>query len=120
MYFVGINAGAQVAIILLACGLGVVVVNFLGQVVPWVELPIQRRPCSIFCEGYRVTQHPRVFHELTGCQRDPWFWGVTLISRFIRFHILHLNYEKFKINLQNTLNIPKTTKVYFGVLHDPS
>ena len=32
MYFVSINAGAQVAIILLACGPCVVIVNCLGQV----------------------------------------------------------------------------------------
>ena len=32
MYFVSIDVGAQVAIILLACGPGVVIVNCLGQV----------------------------------------------------------------------------------------
>ena len=32
MYFVSINVGAQVAIILLACGPCVVIVNCLGQV----------------------------------------------------------------------------------------
>ena len=47
----GINAGAQVTIILLACGPGVVIVNCLGQVVFWVELPIQRRLCPIFMSG---------------------------------------------------------------------
>ena len=51
MYFVGINAGAQVAIILLACGPGVVIVNCLRQVVFWVELPVQRRLCLIFMNG---------------------------------------------------------------------
>ena len=51
MYFVGINEGAQVAIILLACGPGVVIVKCLGQVVFWVELPIQRRLCQIFMSG---------------------------------------------------------------------
>ena len=31
---------------------------------------------------------------------------------------MHLNYEKFKLYLQNTLNTLKTIMVYFGVLHD--
>ena len=33
IYFVSIDAGAQVAIILLACGPGLVIVNCLGHVV---------------------------------------------------------------------------------------
>ena len=47
----GIDAGAQVAIILLACGPCVVIVICLGQFVPWVELPVQRRLCPIFMSG---------------------------------------------------------------------
>ena len=39
------------SIILLACGPSVVIVNGLGQVVPWVELPVQRRLCPIFVSG---------------------------------------------------------------------
>ena len=54
MYFVGINAVAQVAIILLAFGPGVVIVNCLGQVVFWVELPVQRRLCLIFMSGVEL------------------------------------------------------------------
>ena len=46
-----IDAGAQVAIILFACGPCVVVVNCLGQVVFWVELPVQRRLYPIFVSG---------------------------------------------------------------------
>ena len=38
------------------------------------------------------------------------------ISGFSNFHVLHLNYEKFKIFLQNTLNMSKTARVYFRVL----
>ena len=49
----------------------------LGQVVPWVELPVKRRLCPIFREWCRVTRHPRVFCGLTGCQRTPGIWGVT-------------------------------------------
>ena len=51
MYFVSIDAGAQVAIILLACGLCVVIVIVGTGFVPWVELPIQRRLYSIFMSG---------------------------------------------------------------------
>ena len=35
-------------IILLACGPFVVIVNCLGQVVVWVELPVQKKLCPIF------------------------------------------------------------------------
>ena len=34
------------------------------------------------------------------------------------FSGLHLNYEKFKLCLQNTLNMLKTIRVYFGVLQN--
>ena len=50
IYFVSIEAWAQVAI-LLACGPDVVAVNCLGQVVFWVDLPVQRRLCLIFVSG---------------------------------------------------------------------
>ena len=55
MYFVSIDAGAQVAIILLACdpvwSLLIVGTSF----VPWVELPVQRRLCPIFTSGVGLT-----------------------------------------------------------------
>ena len=38
-------------LVLFVCGPGVVVVKLLGQVVFWVELPIQRRLCPIFMSG---------------------------------------------------------------------
>ena len=43
-----IDAGAQVAIILLAFGPCEVIVNLGTGYVLWVELPVQRRLCSIF------------------------------------------------------------------------
>ena len=43
-----IDAGAQVAIILLAFGPCEVNVNFGTGYVLWVELPVQRRLCPIF------------------------------------------------------------------------
>ena len=39
------------------------------------------------------------------------------ISMLLNFHVSHLNYEKFNLCLQNTLNMLKTTRVYFGALH---
>ena len=33
-----------------------------------------------------------------------------------RFHVSHLTHETFKLCLQNTRNMSKTAKVYFGVL----
>ena len=51
MHFVSIDAGAQVAIILLVCGPCVVIVNVGTGFVPWVELPVQRRLCPIFMSG---------------------------------------------------------------------
>ena len=48
IYIVSIDAGAQVAIILLAFGPCVTVVNFGTSYVPWVGLPVQGRLCPIF------------------------------------------------------------------------
>ena len=36
--------------------------------------------------------------------------------RVTRFPVSHLTYETVKLGLQNTLNMSKTTRVYFGVL----
>ena len=41
------------------------------------------------------------------------------ISGFLNFHFSYLIYEKFNLCLQNTLNMSKTTRVYFGVLQSP-
>ena len=38
------------------------------------------------------------------------------IYGFLNFHVSDLNHETLKLCLQNTLNIAKTTRVYFGVL----
>ena len=37
--------------------------------------------------------------------------------RVSRFPVSHLTHETVKLGLQNTLNMSKTTRVYFGVLH---
>ena len=54
-----IDAVAQVAIILLAFGPGVVIVDYWDRFVPWVELPEQRRLCPIFVSGVGLPD----FHE---------------------------------------------------------
>ena len=71
MYFVSIDAGAQVTIILLACGPCVVIVNLLGQVCTLGRAPRTKETLPDFLEWCRVTRYPRVFRGLTGCQRDP-------------------------------------------------
>ena len=79
----GINAGAQVAIILLASRPCVVIVYY------WDRLYLGRAPRTKetlpdFREWCRVTRHSRVFRELTGCERTPREWGVTgLITEYI-------------------------------------
>ena len=72
-----INAGAQVAIILLAFGPCVVILNCLGQVLYLGKAPCTKETLPDFREWCRVTRHPRVFRGLTGCQRTLGIWGIT-------------------------------------------
>ena len=52
----------------------------------------------------------------------PLFEPITKLSLYLvtfrvsRFHVSHLTHETFNLHLQNTLNMSKTTRVYFGVL----
>ena len=48
---------------LFICGPCVVIVNCLGQVVPWVELPVQRKLCPIFMSGVWL---PDIYEYSTG------------------------------------------------------
>ena len=73
-----IDAGAQVAIILLAYGPCVVIVNLLGQVCTLGRAPSTKETLPDFCEWCQVTRHSRVFSGFTGCQQIPGFWGVTI------------------------------------------
>ena len=66
-----IDARAQVAIILLAFGPCVVIVNLLGQVCTLGRAPRTKDSLPDFFEWCWVTRHPRLFRELTGCQRTP-------------------------------------------------
>ena len=74
-----IDAGAQVAIIILACGPRVVIVNLLGQVCTLGRPPRTKETLPDFHEWFRATRHPRILRRLTGCQRTPGFWGVSTI-----------------------------------------
>ena len=79
MYFVSINAGAQLTIILLACGPCVVIVNCWDRFCTLGRAPRTKETLPDFHDWCRVTRHPRVFRGLTGCQLDiPRFWGVKL------------------------------------------
>ena len=52
-----------------------------GHVCIWVELPIQRRLCSIFVRDVGSPDIHECFRGLTGSQRTPGFWGVTTPTR---------------------------------------
>ena len=49
------------------------------QVCIWVELPIQRRLYPIFVRNVGSPNIHECFHGLTGSQRTPGIWGVTVI-----------------------------------------
>ena len=85
-----IDVGAQVAIILLACGPCVAILNCLGQVLYLGRALHTKEPLPNFREWCRVTRHPRVFHWLKGCQRTPWFRGVTMSAFFVDLIIVEV------------------------------
>ena len=60
IYFVSIDAGAQVAIILLACRPCLVIVNLLGQVFTLGRAPRTKETLLDFREWCRVTSIPQV------------------------------------------------------------
>ena len=64
-------------IILIVYGPGVVVVNCWDMFCTLGKTPRTKKTLPDFRERYWVTRHSRVFCGLTGCQRDPRFWGIT-------------------------------------------
>ena len=64
-----IDAGAQVAIILLAFGPCMIIVNLLGQVCTLGRALRTKETLPDFSEWCRVTRHSQVFRGLTDCQR---------------------------------------------------
>ena len=63
MFVVSINVGAQVAIILLAFGPCVVIVNCLRQVLYLGRAPCTKRLCPIFVSGVEL---PDIYEYSTG------------------------------------------------------
>ena len=79
----GINAGAQVAIILLACRPCVVIVDYWDRFCTLGRAPLSKETLPDFYEWCRVTRHPRIFSGLTGCQRTPGFCAITRLLKEI-------------------------------------
>ena len=72
-----IDVGAHMAIILLACGPYVVIVDYWDRFCTLSRTLRTKETLPDFHEWCQVTRHSRVFCGLTGCQRTPGFWGVT-------------------------------------------
>ena len=64
-----------------------VILDCLGQVFISVELPVQRRLCPIFVGDVGSPNIHEYFRGLTGSQRTPGFWGVTLGTRLEGSHL---------------------------------
>ena len=60
------------------CGPDVVGVKCWDMLCILGRAPRKKETLLDFLEWCWVTRHPRIFLELTGYQRDPWEWGVTL------------------------------------------
>ena len=57
-------------------GTGYIHVLYLGRA------PRTKETLLDFYEWRRVTRHPLVFRGLTGNQRTPGIWGITVVIRF--------------------------------------
>ena len=71
---------AQVAVLDIYCIYWTVGTGFM-QVFHLGRAPRTKENLPDFLKWRRVTRHPLVFHGLTGSQRTPGFWGVTLPLR---------------------------------------
>ena len=80
-----IDAGAHVAVILLACRPCEVIVNCLGQVLYLSRAPRTKETLSDFREWCRVIRHPRLLCRLTGCQRDTPVLGLHSLVLELRY-----------------------------------
>ena len=56
---------------------GYVILDCLGQVGSWVELPVQRRLYPIFVRDVGSPDIHEYFRGFTSSQRTPRFWGIT-------------------------------------------
>ena len=68
-----------------------VILDCLGQVCIWVELPVQRRLWPIFVRDVGSPDIHECFRGLTGSQQTPGIWGVTCCA--------HVFYEKLIVAL---------------------
>ena len=89
MCLVSIDAGAQVAIILLACGPCVVIVNCWDMFCTLGRAPRTKETLPDFHEWCRVTRHPQVFRGLTGCQRILGRHSVVSYMHVVFFFFFH-------------------------------
>ena len=55
-----------------------VILNLLGQVLFLGRAPRAKEALPDFREWSRFTRHPLLFRGLTGSQRTPEIWGVTI------------------------------------------
>ena len=79
-------------IVILMFGTGYMQVLYLGRA------PRTKETMPDFREKCRVTRHSRVFRGLTGSQRTPGFWGVTLSifnSNVIGFYFIMRIYYRY-------------------------
>ena len=65
----------------------------------WVELPVQRRPCPIFVRDVWSPNIHECFRRLTGSQRTPGEWGVTL-NKYQDYQIIPLEESSSLLQLR--------------------
>ena len=75
-------------LILIVYGPIVVVVNYWDRLCTLGRAPHTKETLPDFRKWHRVTRHPRVFRRLTGCQRTPGIWGVTITDCFSWFSLI--------------------------------
>ena len=86
------------------------------QVLYLGRAPRTKETLPNFLKWSRVTRHPLVFRGLTGSQRTPGFWGVTLNMKFLEelrsssdlgnFTILgRVNLKESRLGLELTWNV---------------
>ena len=86
-------------IVILMFGTGYMQVLYLGRA------PRTKETLPDFREECRVTRHSRVFRGLSGSQRAPGFWGVTMrVLMKLRKHNFSMVTEDY--NFKPNLNLP--------------
>ena len=78
-------------LILIVHGPGVVVVNYWDRLCTLGRAPHTKETLPDFCEWCQVTRHSRVFRKLTGCQRTPGKWGVTVDELKSHLFLVHFS-----------------------------